>query len=352
MSTFSPQRFVMPAEWAPHESVWLAWPSDTSLWEDKLTAAQEEFVALCEGIADVDAQTSKVRGDKLNILIHPDFSDQQELAQKRLAHLPAQFHKIPFGDIWLRDTAPLFLQNAKGEIHALQMSFNSWGNKYDLPYDPEVAAEIAKASGFSTKKIPWISEGGSLEFDGEGTCLTSEQCLLADNRNPDLSILEIENIICENFGVEKVIWVTDGLLNDHTDGHIDTIVRYVSPGVVLVMATEDKKDPNYALLKNLHSELSELEDARGRKLQIGLVPSPGAVLSEDVEVMPASYLNFYISNSTVVVPTYGQPQDEAAVKAIAKYFPNHRTIGRSALAILAGGGAFHCITQQQPRAKK
>lgn len=348
MVIVSASKYVMPAEWKPHEAVWLAWPTDASLWEEMLEPAQDEFVQLCEAICDLDPKTGHARGERLNILIHPDFPEQMTLAQKRLGHLPTTFHVIPYGDIWLRDTAPLFLQNGEGDIQTMCMSFNGWGNKYNLPYDKALSLTIAKASGYKGKIMPWIAEGGALEFDGEGTCLTTKQCLLCENRNPELSQSDIENIICENFGVEKVIWLTEGLLNDHTDGHIDTIARFVAPGKVLLMEPTGEDDPNAAVLKKMYEELKGQTDAKGRKLEIALVPSAGKVTDTDGEIMAASYLNFYIGNSTVVVPIYGQPQDERAVQAIAEHFPNRKTVGVSAKAILTGGGTFHCITQQQP----
>lgn len=342
----------MPAEWAKHQSVWLAWPSDASLWLDLLPATQSEFVSLCEAICDLDPKTRQPRGESLEILVHPDFPEEEERARKRLGHLPVRFHRIGFGDIWLRDTAPLFLVNPAGEQLALRMKFNSWGNKYDLAYDPDVAANIIKATGIRSRSIDWISEGGSLEFDGEGTCLTSKQCLLGENRNPQLNQKQIENIICENFGVKKVLWVSEGLINDHTDGHIDTIARYVAPGVIMVMEPSTIDDPNSEIFNKIILELEGQTDAQGRPLKVVRIPSPGNVVDDQGEIMPASYLNFYIGNSTVIVPTYGQSQDNAAVAAIAKYFPEHRVVGRSAKAILGGGGAFHCITQQVPAQNK
>ena len=339
----------MPAEWESHQSVWLAFPCDGSLWEDHLLAAQAEFIAFCHAIADVDPMTNIARGEKLNILLHPNFPDAAKIAQCQLEHLPVTFHAIAYGDIWLRDTAPLFLKNAFGQTLALSFTFNGWGHKYDLPHDTEVAAKITKIATVQTHRaISWIAEGGALEFDGEGTCLTSRQCLLAKNRNPHLNQTEIEQIIIENLGVEKILWVTDGLLNDHTDGHIDTIARFVAPGVIAVMSTQDDQDPNFHVIQSLIHEIASLVDARGRKIKIMPIPSPGKVINNEGDIMPASYLNFYIGNTTVVVPTYGQPQDQEAVDAIATCFPNKRTIGLSAIAILSGGGAFHCITQQQP----
>lgn len=347
--------FRQPAEWERHTSVWLAWPCAADLWEGDLTAAQTEFVALCEAIADVDpggalACGKQARGEALNILVPSSIVESQ--ARQALASLAGsaslRFYQIPYGDIWLRDTAPVFLRGALGETACVRFAFNGWGEKYQLPHDPEVAARVARAAAVREFSLPWVLEGGSVEVDGEGTCLTSRQCLLNDNRNPDLSQKEIEDGLCEALGVEKILWVGDGLLNDHTDGHIDTIVRYVAPGVVLCMEAHESDDPNREIMARLAAELEVMCDARGRRLRVGRIPSPGRVVDADGEVMPASYLNFYIANTTVVVPTYGSPWDDRAVAAIAEWFPGRRTVGRSAKAILSGGGAFHCISQQQP----
>ena len=338
--------FQMPAEWVPHSSVWLAWPSAAHLWEENLIPAQKEFVALCTAIADVDPTTGQARGERLNILV-PDAQAAAQ-AEKGLAGLPVTLHQIPFGDIWLRDTAPLFLQNAKGELATLQFQFNGWGGKYQLPHDAQVAERIAQATGLPTFRSSWIGEGGALEVDGEGTCLTTRQCLLNANRNPHLSLPDIERIVQETLGVAKVIWLGDGLINDHTDGHIDTIARFVGPGHVTIHQAMSADDPNQAALVKIDEELQRATDAKGRPLKITRVPSPGTVLDEEGELMPASYLNFYIANSTVIVPTYGTRWDQAAIEAIAKCFPGRSTIGLSAKAILSGGGAFHCISQQQP----
>lgn len=338
--------FFQPAEWELHESVWLAWPTHEELWQEDLAAAQEEFIAFCEAIADVDAKSGKIRGERLNILV-PTL-DAGIAAETALGKLPIRIHQIPFGDIWLRDTAPIFLKNALGERMAAAFAFNSWGGKYNLPHDPEVAGNIAKASKLPTISHSFILEGGSVEVDGEGTCLTSKQCLLNPNRNPQMSQEQIEAALCQSLGVSKVLWLEDGLLNDHTDGHIDTIARFCAPGVVLCMEATESNDPNREVLAKIASDLEQMTDHRGRKLKVGKIPSPGIVLNEEGEQMPASYLNFYIGNSTVVVPTYGSVHDDAAVAAIAKYFPQRRVLGLPSKAILTGGGAFHCISQQQP----
>jgi agmatine deiminase len=339
--------FTMPAEWARHQAVWLAWPCAADLWHENLAPAQHEFIALCEAIAD--RRGNEFHGEKINLLV-PTTSAAQE-AKEKLGHLPIEAHLIPFGDIWLRDTAPLFLQGPKGELATARFVFNGWGHKYILPNDKEVSAKIASAAGLREFRIPWVCEGGSLEFDGEGTCLTSRQCLLNANRNGAVSEEQVEEFLIEALGVSKVLWVTDGLINDHTDGHIDTIVRFSAPGVVLCMQAHDENDPNREIMDNLAKELQAMTDAKGRKLKVVRIPSPGAILNEDDELMPASYLNFYIANTTVIVPTYGSAWDARAVAAIAACFPDRRTIGLSARAILSGGGAFHCISQQQPLAR-
>ena len=333
----STSNFRFPAEWAPHRAVWLAWPAAADLWQDNLAPARAELGALAHAIAD------NGKGEAIELLVATD--EARRDAERALRGLNVRFHAIPYGDIWLRDTAPLFYDNA----HAIRFAFNGWGEKYVLAHDDAVAQRIAEASGAETQVESLILEGGSVEVDGEGTCLTTRQCLLNDNRNPGLSQSAIEERLKTALGVTKVLWLGDGLLNDHTDGHIDTIARYVAPGVVLCMTPAGADDPNHDVMKAIERDLSAMTDAQGCKLEVGLVPSPGAVEDEDGRIMPASYLNFYIANTTVIVPTYGAPADAAAVEAIKPYFPGRRVIGASAKAILSGGGAFHCISQQQPR---
>ena len=333
--------FLQPAEWAPHSACWLAWPSHGHLWQENLGPAQAEFAALCIAIAEEG-------GEALDLLVQ----DEQAEAQARLALTSVlsqvRFHRVPVGDIWLRDTAPIFVQDASGALHAARFGFNGWGGKYVLPEDDQVSRRVAALSGLPAEVHGWILEGGSVEVDGEGTVLTTRQCLLNPNRNPGMNQLDIEAGLKLGLGGTRVLWLDEGLLNDHTDGHIDTLARFVAPGVVVCMEAQDATDPNAATLDRLASDLAGMSDAKGRSLQVVRIPSPGLLENEDGEPMPASYVNFYIGNRSVVVPNYGQPSDGAAVAAIAQLFPGHRVVGRSARAILSGGGAFHCITQQQP----
>ncbi len=338
--------FFQPAEWQPHEACWLAFPSHEDLWADLLPAARAEFVELCRAIADPDPETGKARGERLEILVlNPD---GQAAAENLMQGIPARFHIQPFGDIWLRDIAPIFLVHPTEGLATVRFQFNGWGDRYHLPGDESVAPAIARWMDVPEFTISLVAEGGAIDVDGEGTCLTTRQCLLNPNRNPHLSQAEVESLLQQALGVRKVIWLQEGLQNDHTDGHIDTLARFVAPGIVLCMQPQDADDPNRAALEQIAADLAIATDAHDRALKVVQIPSPGAVYSNDGDLMPASYLNFYIGNRTVVVPTYGTAQDAAAVAAIAPWFPTRRTIGLSARAILAGGGAFHCITQQQP----
>uniref|UniRef100_B8HYD8 Agmatine deiminase n=1 Tax=Cyanothece sp. (strain PCC 7425 / ATCC 29141) TaxID=395961 RepID=B8HYD8_CYAP4 len=338
--------YFQPAEWQSHRACWLAFPSHAELWQENLAAAQAEFVQLCRAIADVDPSTGTPRGEQLEILVLDQTG--KELASQLLEEVPARFHLLPFGDIWLRDTGPIFLTSAAGTGATVRFQFNGWGQKYELPGDEQVGEQIAKSTGLPDFTIPLIAEGGALEIDGAGTCLTTRQCLLNPNRNPGRTEFELETALKAALGVKKVLWLEEGLLNDHTDGHIDTLARFVAPGVVLCMAPQSQDDPNYVVMRQIEADLKSFTDATDRPLQVCTVPSPGAILDDAGALMPASYMNFYIGNRAVVVPTYGSVFDQIAVATIAQFFPNRRTVGCSAKAILAGGGAFHCITQQQP----
>ncbi len=332
-------KYFQPAEWALHRAVWLAWPGNGELWQDHLRPAQAEFVAFCRAITDH-------QGEALEILI-PSESTKREIASQ-FAGMPVQFHVIPYGDIWLRDTAPIFLKSKDGKRACVRFGFNGWGKKYVLPHDSEVAASIAAVSQQLCFQESLVLEGGSVEVDGEGTCLTTKQCLLNPNRNSLYSMADLEHKLLSTLGVSKTLWLDEGLINDHTDGHIDTLARFVAPGKILCMKPKDSNDPNYRVLTRIIEMLSEMTDARGRRLEVLTVPSPGAVLDASQRLMPASYLNFYIGNSTVIVPVYGTPMDSEAVARLAECFPGRRTVGLMAKSILSGGGAFHCISQQEP----
>jgi agmatine deiminase len=340
----------MPAEWEPHRAVWLAWPSHAELWgEDELASAQDEFVGLCTAVADAIPGTR--RGEALEIVCRTDEDEQR--ARERLGALGARTHRAEYGDIWLRDTAPIFVE-VDGALRPQVFRFNGWGGKYELPGDAELGRAIAGFSGWPADLHDLVLEGGAIELDGEGTLLTTKQCLLNPNRNPHLDQRAIEERLRAIFGVERILWLDEGLLHDHTDGHIDTIARFVAPGRVVCMAPSGE-DPNHEVLERIARDLSRMKDARGRSLDVVRVPSPGRVtgrVDDGEDVMPASHVNFYVGNTTVVVPVYGTPWDEAVVEALAPVFSDRKVVGRSCRTILEGGGGFHCITQQEPLAPR
>jgi agmatine deiminase len=329
--------FRAPAEWTQHAATWVAWPSHANLWQDNLNGARQAVAALVRAIAD---------GETVNVLVPDDAS--QKIAQAALSARGVRFHQIPFGDIWLRDTAPIFLTGDGGRLASARFAFNGWGGKYILEHDERVAERIASVVGGRQFDSPFVLEGGAVEFDGEGTILTTRQCMLNANRNGSIEKDTVEGMLRETLGAEKVLWLKEGLKNDHTDGHIDTIVRFVQPGVVVAMEPDTLEDPNRDVLRSLLEEARALVDARRRKIEVATIPSPGRILDEEGRVMPASYVNFYVGNEAVVVPTYGVRSDDKAVDAIAALFPGRRAVGIDARALLTGGGAFHCITQQQP----
>ena len=337
--------FAQPGEWAPHEACWLAWPSHEELWKEALGPVQKAFVAFARAIAD-PRPDGVPRGERLEVLA-PTPGRAAEATERR-AGLGARVHEIPFGDIWMRDIAPIFLASASGEVAAASFGFNGWGGKYDLQGDADVSMRVAAASGLRTFRDELILEGGSVESDGEGTLLTTRQCLLNPNRNPGLSQGALEPRLRDGLGAEAVRWLGDGLINDHTDGHVDTVARFVAPGVVVCMEPTGGGDPNAVALKEILRDLASMRDAKGRRLEVFTVPSPGVVTGPDGELMAASYVNFYVANTTVTVPVYGTPNDVPSLRRIERLFPGRRVFDVPARELLLGGGAFHCISQQQP----
>jgi agmatine deiminase len=325
----------MPAEWAPHEAVWTAWPHDPDQWLEGLAAPQRALMAMCAAIADGG------KGERVELLVRDagDEAAARELLGAAAAHV--RFHHGPYGDVWLRDTGPIF-GKLGGEACANIFRFDGWGGKYVMPGDTEVAKRVTRLVGGRAVTWDFVLEGGAIDVDGEGTLLTTKQCLLGGKRNPGLDAGALEERLRVALGVERIVWLDQGLLNDHTDGHIDTIARFVAPGVVACMEPIDR-DPNRDAM------LAIIRDLEAAKLTVVTVKSPGAIVDAAGNLMPASYMNFYIGNTVVVVPTYGSPNDGAAVEAIQAMFPGRRAIGLPCKEVVVGGGGFHCCTQQQPR---
>ena len=316
-------------EWAPHEAVWIGFPSDPELWLADLKPAEREVAAFAEAVH------AGGKGEHVRLV-----AAHEDAAGVARALCPfAEIVVEPFGDIWLRDTGPIVLGSGPSRL-AIDFAFNGWGGKYELPGDEDIGARLASAAGLRTERRDWILEGGAIDGDGSGTVLTTEQCLLNPNRNAGMDRAEIEGRLHADLGFERVVWLGQGLANDHTDGHVDNLARFVAPGRVAI-PTAAQDDPNAAVFKDAARRLAEA------KLDIVTLPSPGRI-ERDGDLIPASYMNFYIGNATVVVPQYGAENDRAAVEVVQALFPERRAVGLRADHVLTGGGSFHCISQQVP----
>jgi agmatine deiminase len=320
-------KVVQPAEWAPHQAVWIGFPSHAELWLEDLEPARAEVVAFARAVH------AGGRGERV-ILVAADA--EAGAAATALAGDVADVVVEPFGDIWLRDTAAILLSDGS----ARDFRFNGWGGKYDLPGDDDVGLRLARQRGIAVEGRDWVLEGGAIDGDGTGLVVTTEQCLLNANRNPGLSRTEIETRLRDDLGFERVLWLGDGLVNDHTDGHVDNLARFVGENR-LALPEAAENDPNWQIYQLARRRAEEAG------VEVVTVPSPGRIL-RDEEIVPASYMNFYIGNAAVVVPLYGAPNDDAAVAAIGTLFPGRETVGLRADHILTGGGSFHCISQQIP----
>ncbi|MEH3101594.1 agmatine deiminase family protein [Sphingomonas adhaesiva] len=324
MSTLG--QITPPPEWAPHKAVWIGFPSHPDLWEADLDQAQAEAVAFARAVH------AEGRGEEVVLVA----ADKESAATARKLAPFADVTVELFGDIWLRDTAPII----DGSGRARDFGFNGWGGKYDLPGDEDIGARLARRRGITILPCDWVLEGGAIDGDGTGLVVTTEQCLLNPNRNPGLGKAGIERLLRQDLGYDRVLWLGDGLLNDHTDGHVDNLARFVGENR-LAIPRSPENDPNWRVYQDA------AERARAAGVEVVEIPSPGRVLRDD-DVVPASYMNFYIGNAAVVVPVYGTAQDDAAVAAIRTIFPDREVHGLRADAILTGGGSFHCISQQIP----
>ncbi|MDB5436257.1 MAG: hypothetical protein JWR47_2514 [Phenylobacterium sp.] len=332
---------TVPAEWAPHRAMWLGFPSHAELWEDDLAAAQAEVAALARALAGPGAERVRLMTG----------SPQGEADARALLGEVAGIEIVAgaFGDIWLRDTGPIFAVGRKGP-QAQGFRFNGWGGKYALEHDDTVAAQIARASGAPLAEHDFILEGGAVDHDGEGTVLTTGQCVLNPNRNPDWTEAVAEAALAEALGAKKVLWLGEGLANDHTDGHVDNLARFVAPGVVACPVAWGRGDPNAGAYDDAARRLSAMTDAAGRRLKVMRIPSPGWIdnVSGGSGPAPASHMNFLIANGAVIVPIYAAQPGALAAQALEHLFPGRAVIGLPSRAILTGGGSFHCITQQEP----
>ncbi|HET8954584.1 MAG TPA: agmatine deiminase [Solirubrobacterales bacterium] len=357
-STPAADGFRMPAEFEPHDGCWMIWPERPDNWRLGAKPAQEAFGSVASAIAASEPVTMAV-------------SDAQ--FENARAALPPEVRvvEVSSDDAWMRDCGPTFLVDGAGGRRGVDWRFNAWGGTEGGLYfpwdrDDRVAAKVLEIEGADRYRAPIVLEGGAIHVDGEGTVLTTEECLLNPNRNPELSKEQIERVLLDHLGAEKVVWLGAGVYEDETDGHVDNIACFARPGVVLLNWTDDEDDPQHRISRDARERLEAATDARGRPLEVVLLPSPGplqisAEEAEGVDAgegtqprragdrMAASYVNFYLGNSRIVCPLLDPRHDEAAMAILGRTFPDREVVGVPAREILLGGGNIHCITQQVPR---
>ncbi|MFC0203565.1 agmatine deiminase family protein [Novosphingobium soli] len=322
--------YTLPPEWHPQDWIWIGFPHDPVEWPGFLAAAQEQMAAFANAVAE--------SGQDVRLLVRDEANRARAM---ELVSAKVQLETRRYGDVWLRDTGPLVVADGRGGRKAMRFGFNGWGGKYLMEGDQEIGEELAREAGLEVETSDWVLEGGALDGDGTGLVATTEQCLLNPNRNPHLTRADLEMRLQRDLGYDRVLWLGEGLINDHTDGHVDNLARFVAPGVLALPRATGSNDPNAAIYA----------DARARAEAMGVavaeVPSPGRVETEG-RIEPASYMNFAVTSRLVVVPIYGTPHDADGVAAIAALFPDRETVGVIADAVLAGGGSFHCSSQQMP----
>ncbi len=357
-STPKQDGFRMPGEFEPQEKVWMLWPERCDTWRDGAKPAQKNYAEIAAAIAKFTPVTVGVNKGQY---------------QNARAMLPEQVRvvEISSNDAWVRDTGPSFLINDKGDIRAVDWAFNAYGGLLEglyFPWDQDdlIAQKICEIENIDTYRTSdFVLEGGSIHVDGDGTCLTTEMCLLSKSRNPHMNKTQIEQQLKDYLGVDKVIWLKDGIDPEETTGHIDDVACFVKPGEVCVIWTEDKNSQFYDVCQSAYKTLSEATDAKGRQLKIHKINMPkkyvtinsdfaideveGTIPREDGDVCIASYLNYLITNHGVIVPQYGDENDALAIEQLKVAFPEHEVVGVNSWEVVYGGGNIHCITQQQPR---
>jgi agmatine deiminase len=357
-STPAADGYRMPAEFEPHDGCWMAWPQRPDNWRLDAGPAQEAFAAVAEAIAATEPVTMAASREQL---------------ERCRARLPGSIRVVELAgdDAWLRDTGPTFVVDDGGGRRGVDWRFNAWGGHHGGLYsswerDDRVAARVLEIEAADRYRAPLVLEGGSIHVDGEGTVLTTEECLLNPNRNPELSREQVEQALCDYLGAEKVVWLGRGVFADETDGHVDNLACFARPSVVLLTWSDDESDPQQAISRDARERLEAATDARGRPFEVVLLPSPGPLPIEPEEAggvvavagtqprragdrLAASYANFYLANSRVVMPLLDERCDERASEILRDCFPGREVVGVPAREILLGGGNIHCITQQVPR---
>ena len=321
--------FRMPPEWHAQDLLWIGFPHLADEWSGVIDRAQEQIAAFASAVAETGQAVRLVVRDEANAARARSLVSARVVLDQRV-----------YGDVWLRDTGPLVVSNG-AERAARLFGFNGWGEKYLMPGDRTIGADLAASIGLPASRADWILEGGALDGDGTGLVATTEQCLLNPNRNPQLTRADLEMRLARDLGFGRVLWLGEGLVNDHTDGHVDNLARFVAPGRLAVPRATGTDDPNAAIYADAAAR------ARDFGVQVVEVPSPGRFERAGM-IQPASYMNFVVTTHAVIVPVFGTAHDDDGVAAIAELFPGRETVGILADAVLLGGGGFHCSSQQVP----
>ncbi len=339
--------FYMPAEWHPHEATWLSWPKDPETWPDRVPQAQEIFLKMMRAVS---------ANEKINLLVDDEKAEMSVRSRCKFAGAQnIRFIRMLTVDSWVRDYGPNFLISDDGRLAYNDWVFNAWGNKYEeLKRDNSVPAQLESILNVPRFEPGIVMEGGSIEVNGAGVVLTTEQCLLNRNRNPHLSRAEIEQYLKDYLGAAKVLWLGEGIVGDDTDGHIDDIARFVSPTTIVCAVEDDPLDANYEILQDNLKRLKRMTGADGRQFEIVTLPMPGIVGGQSTDArnldrLPASYANFYIANSVVLAPIFGHQNDSRAIETLQRLFPTRRVVSINCEPLVWGMGTIHCVTQQQPK---
>ena len=326
----------MPAEWEPHEGTWLSWPKDPNTFPPPmLPAVEKTYVKIVEALG---------RGEIIHLLVNDLKSEARVKAL--VGHAGVSFHHIRTVDVWVRDYGPTYVRGGEGAV--VKWAFNAWGNKYeDLRPDDQAGTEMAASSGLTVITPGIVLEGGSIDVNGTGSLLTTEQCLLNPNRNPGIGTEKLELILRTNLGTGNIIWLGSGIEGDDTDGHVDDIARFIGPRKVAVAVEADRSDSNFEVLEENLKRLEVSRDQDGKPLEIVEIPMPPRVTASNGR-LPASHLNFYIGNDAIIVPTFGGKSDGIALERIQDAFPKREVVGIDCRALVYGLGTLHCVTQQIP----
>jgi len=334
--------YRMPAEWESHAALWLAWPYDRTTFPDCLAEVEETYLSIIEVLADQEEIRLLVRDGAMRKRL------SRRLRERGIPSERVRLIEADYGDVWIRDYGPTFLRNDRGETAMVDWAFNSWGGKYpELLKDTKIPARIAQIFPMPRFIPGMVLEGGSIDVNGEGLLLTTEQCLLNPNRNPGLGGEEIEAKLQDFLGIDHVIRLQGGIAGDDTDGHVDDVARFVAPDTVVAVVEEDQKDENFGVLQENLRHLTMAATPAGQPLRIVPLPTPGRVGWQGKR-LPASYANFLIANGTVLIPTFDRPNDTRALEILGDLFPNRRIIGIDCRTLIRGYGALHCISLQEP----